>query len=28
LANIATQCEQIHDAVYDAYIAYDAETVL
>jgi uncharacterized alpha-E superfamily protein len=28
LANIAVQCEQIHEAVYDAYIAYDAETVL
>ena len=28
LANIATQCEQIHDAVYDADIAYDAETGL
>ena len=25
LANIRSQCEQIHDAVYDAYIAYDAE---
>jgi uncharacterized alpha-E superfamily protein len=28
LANIATRCEQIHDAVYAAYIGYDAETVL
>jgi uncharacterized alpha-E superfamily protein len=28
LANISTQCEQIHDAVYAAYIGYDAETVL
>ena len=25
LANIRSQCEQIHDAVYAAYIAYDAE---
>jgi uncharacterized alpha-E superfamily protein len=28
LVNITRQCEQIHDAVYTAYIAYDAETVL
>ena len=28
LANITAQCEQIHDAVYAAYIAYDAETAL
>jgi len=28
LANVAKQCEQIHDAVYAAYIAYDAEAVL
>ena len=28
LANISTQCEQIHEAVYAAYIGYDAETVL
>lgn len=28
LANITGQCEQIHDAVQTAYIAYDAETVL
>ena len=28
LANITVQCEQIHDAVYAAYIGYDAETVL
>jgi uncharacterized alpha-E superfamily protein len=28
LANISAQCEQIHDAVYAAYIGYDAETVL
>jgi len=28
LANIANQCEQIHEAVYDAYVAYDAETVV
>ncbi len=28
LASITQQCEQIHDAVYAAYIAYDAETVL
>ena len=28
LVNITRQCEQIHDAVYAAYIAYDAETVL
>jgi uncharacterized alpha-E superfamily protein len=28
LVNITKQCEQIHDAVYAAYIAYDAETVL
>jgi uncharacterized alpha-E superfamily protein len=28
LVNITEQCEQIHDAVYAAYIAYDAETVL
>jgi uncharacterized alpha-E superfamily protein len=28
LANIAAQCEQIHEAVQAAYIAYDAETVL
>ncbi len=28
LANITGQCEQIHDAVQAAYIAYDAETVL
>ena len=25
LVNITRQCEQIHDAVYAAYIAYDAE---
>jgi uncharacterized alpha-E superfamily protein len=25
LANIRSQCEQIHDAVYTAYIAYDVE---
>jgi uncharacterized alpha-E superfamily protein len=28
LANISAQCEQIHEAVYAAYIGYDAETVL
>ena len=28
LVNITVQCEQIHDAVYAAYIAYDAEAVL
>jgi uncharacterized alpha-E superfamily protein len=28
LVNITQQCEQIHEAVYTAYIAYDAETVL
>lgn len=28
LAGIAAQCEQIHEAVYAAYIAYGAETVL
>lgn len=28
LADIARQCEQIHDAVYAAYITYGAETVL
>ncbi|HEY2070448.1 MAG TPA: alpha-E domain-containing protein [Rhizomicrobium sp.] len=28
LVNITQQCEQIHEAVYAAYIAYDAETVL
>jgi uncharacterized alpha-E superfamily protein len=28
LANISAQCQQIHDAVYAAYIGYDAETVL
>ena len=28
LADIAKQCEKIHDAVYAAYIAYGAETVL
>ena len=28
LVNISRQCEQIHEAVYTAYIAYDAETVL
>jgi uncharacterized alpha-E superfamily protein len=28
LANITAQCEQIHEAVYAAYIGYDAETVL
>jgi uncharacterized alpha-E superfamily protein len=28
LADIARQCEKIHDAVYAAYIAYGAETVL
>ena len=28
LVNITRQCEQIHDAVYAAYIAYGAETVL
>ncbi|HSZ75336.1 MAG TPA: alpha-E domain-containing protein [Rhizomicrobium sp.] len=28
LTDIARQCEQVHDAVYAAYIAYDAETVL
>jgi Uncharacterized protein conserved in bacteria len=28
LADIAVQCEQIHDAVYAAYITYGAETVL
>ena len=28
LVNITRQCEQIHEAVYAAYIAYDAEAVL
>jgi len=28
LADIADQCEQIHEAVYEAYITYGAETVL
>lgn len=28
LADIAAQCEEIHDAVYAAYITYGAETVL
>jgi uncharacterized alpha-E superfamily protein len=28
LVNITRQCEQIHEAVYASYIAYDAETVL
>jgi uncharacterized alpha-E superfamily protein len=28
LVNVSRQCEQIHEAVYTAYIAYDAETVL
>ena len=28
LVNVSRQCEQIHDAVYAAYIAYDAEAVL
>ena len=28
LVNVTRQCEQIHDAVYQAYIAYDAEAVL
>ncbi len=28
LVNISRQCEQIHNAVFAAYIAYDAETVL
>ncbi|MGH6869914.1 MAG: alpha-E domain-containing protein [Rhizomicrobium sp.] len=28
LVNITSQCERIHDAVYAAYIAYDAEAVL
>jgi uncharacterized alpha-E superfamily protein len=28
LANISTQCEQIHEAIYAAYVGYDAETVL
>lgn len=28
LAAITMQCEQIHDAVYESYIAYGAETVL
>ena len=28
LADISKQCEQIHDAVYAAYIVYDAEAVL
>jgi uncharacterized alpha-E superfamily protein len=28
LANVRAQCEQIHDAIYGAYIAYDAEAVL
>ncbi len=28
LANISQQCEQIHIAVYAAYIGYDAEAVL
>ena len=28
LANIVAQCEQIHEAVFAAYITYDAETVL
>jgi uncharacterized alpha-E superfamily protein len=28
LVNITKQCEQIHEAIYAAYVAYDAETVL
>ena len=28
LVNVARQCEQIHEAVYASYIAYDAEAVL
>lgn len=28
LLNITKQCEEIHDAVYATYIAYDAETML
>jgi len=28
LANIVQQCEQIHEAIYTSYIAYDAEAVL
>jgi uncharacterized alpha-E superfamily protein len=28
LSGISRQCEQIHEAVYSAYIAYDAEAVL
>ena len=28
LANISAQCDQIHDAVYAAYIGYDAEAAL
>jgi uncharacterized alpha-E superfamily protein len=28
LSNVTNQCEGIHDAVYDAYIGYGAETVL
>jgi uncharacterized alpha-E superfamily protein len=28
LVEITRQCEQIHEAVYRAYIAYGAETVL
>jgi len=28
LSGISRQCEEIHDAVYSAYIAYDAEAVL
>jgi len=28
LANISAQCEQIHNAVYAAYIGYDAESAL
>jgi uncharacterized alpha-E superfamily protein len=28
LASVSSQCEQIHEAVYTAYVAYDAEAVL
>lgn len=28
LVNISRQCEQIHDAVYTAYVVYDAEAVV
>jgi uncharacterized alpha-E superfamily protein len=28
LAGISRQCEQVHEAVYTAYVAYDAEAVL